>query len=152
MKPALLLFWVAAFAMATSWVHAVSVITEVTSKETQVVGFDFGITAKDLPDGRVEFRVVVSEKEGKFSSRPSTSLSTVVTKDHSSSISSAKALPLEKQGKSMVCVFTVERAALEDPSLCFVFTNPVERMVNGKLMAMPSVDMAFARLKDFGGR
>jgi hypothetical protein len=117
-----------------------------------VAGFAFDITAKDLPDGRVEFRVVISEKEGKFSSRPSTSLSKVVTKDHSSSITGARELPVEKLAKAMVCVFTVERAALEDPSLCFVFTNPVERMVNGKLMAMPSVDMAFARLKDFGGR
>jgi hypothetical protein len=129
--------------------HAKSLLSEVKPAHTEAAGFTVDITHERLADGTVKFRVTITEKGVKFSSNPSTALSTVKVTDHSSSITGSQPLPSKRQGPSMVCVFTVAKASLDDPDFCFVFTNQVERVVDGKLISMPSVDLVYARLKDF---
>ena len=138
--------------VATVPAHAMSVLYPVTPQHSTAFGLAFDISAKNLPDGTVQFRVVVSEKQGKFSSHPSTALSIVKNAEGSPSIAPVRELPSERKGDSIVCVFSVEQSALDDPSLCFVFTNHAERLIDGKLVGMPAADFAFARLKDFTKR
>ena len=138
--------------VATVPAHARSILCPVTPHAPTAFGLAFDISAKNLPNGTVQFRVVVSEKDGKFSSHPSTALSIVKSTEHSKSIAPVRELPSERKGHSIVCVFSVEQSALDDPSLCFVFTNPAEELRDGKLVGMPAADFAFARLKDFSKR
>jgi hypothetical protein len=130
-------------------VHAMSVIIPITPRNPHAVGLAFDITTTNLSDGTIKFRVVISEKERKFSSNPSTVLGIVKLTERSRSVAPVRKLSFEREGRSIVCVFSVEQSALDDPSLCFVFTNYVEQFVDGKLVSMPSADFAFARLQDF---
>ena len=149
MKATLFLHALAIWLVIVGPAHAVSVLSEVTPAHPKAAGFTLDITHKRLADGTVKFRVVISEREVKFSSKPSTTLSTVKVTDHGSSITGGQALPSERQGHLIVCVFTVAKASLDDPDFCFVFTNYVERVVDGKLISMPSADFVYAHLGDF---
>jgi hypothetical protein len=146
MKETIFLFALAVSLAVGSPVSAKSLVWEITPTNAEAAGFTVAITHERLVDGTVKFRVVISEKEATFSSKPSTALSTV---KNSSSIPGGRALPSERQGHSIVCVFTVTKDSLEDPDFCFLFTNYVERVVDGKLISMPSADFVYARLKAF---
>lgn len=149
MKATLFLLVLAIWLVTVGPAHAVSVLSEVTPAHPEAAGFTLDISHKRLADGTVKFRVAIFEKEVKFSSKPSMALHTVRVTDQGSSITGGKPLLSERQGHSIVCVFTVAKAALDDPDFCFVFTNFVERVVDGKRVSMPSADFVYARLGDF---
>lgn len=151
MKRTLLCFLTAS-AIAISSMQAASVLSEVTSDSPAAAGFSVAITSDNLPDGSVKFRVAIFEREATFSKRPSTTLSIVKVMDASKTVTPVRQLASEKQGNSIVCVFSVDKAALDDPAVSFVFTNYVERMVDGKMVPMPSADIVYARLRQFAIR
>ena len=129
-------------------VRASSVIIPVTPGDRDQNAFTFGITSKALSDGTIQFRIVVTEKKETFV-HPSTDLSTVLLTENTQEIRGIRAVAQEKRSKSIVCVFTVPEKDLADPNFCFVFTNYVEVMQNGKLVQMPAAEFFFARLKDY---
>lgn len=129
--------------------HAASVVSEVTPTKLEAAGFTFAITPERLPDGTVKFRIVVTEATAKFSCDASTALGAVEITDHSQSVRPERHLNPERNERSLVSTFSVDKAALKDRALCFVFSNYVERVIDGKKVSMPSADFVYARLKDF---
>ncbi len=57
------------------------------------------------------------------------------------SVSPVRQLASDRQAHSIVCVFSVEKASLDDPDLSFVFNHAQSRM--------PSIDFIYARLKNY---
>jgi hypothetical protein len=142
------------FALAVALVvvspgYAVSTLHEVSPDNLKAAGFTLAITHEHLADGRVNFRVVVTEDAAKFSSHTPTDLSVVERTPNTSSIRPGRKLASKREGSSLVCTFSVDRVALDDRRLCFVFTNYVEMIINGKLHHMPAAEFIYARLKDF---
>ena len=149
MKQAILSFATATFLSAVSSANAASMYYEVTPGSGEAAGFTFDITTDKLPDGTVKFRVLISEKKSKFVSF-STSLSVVNIKyggwgdPRGWSSRRVRRLAFERQANSIVCAFSVEKASMDDPHLCFVFGHMPARM--------PSMDVVYARLDIFAGR
>ena len=133
-------------------IQAASILHLLTPGHLTDSGFTFDITAKKSSEGTVQFRVLISEKGGTFTSS-ATALSIVkITRtptETSDEIELVRTLPQEKKDKSIVCVFVVEEKALEEPNLSFVFTNYVEDVIDGKRVAMPSADFFYARLSEY---
>lgn len=149
MKTTILSLVLAASLFAVSSAHAKSVLSEVTPTKTKAAGFTFDVTHERLPNGDVKFRVVVTEATAKFSNNASTDLSAVEITDHSQSIRPERRLNFIRNGHSIVCTFSVDKSALNNPSFCFVFTNYVEQVIDRKLVHMPAADCVYARLKEF---
>jgi hypothetical protein len=130
--------------------YAVSLLSEITSEASKAAGFAFDIRHNRLPDGTVHFRIIVTEETAKFSSGATVALSTVEIADRSQSIRPVRQLSSTRDGHSVVCTFSVDQAALNQPNLCFVFTNYLERLVDGKLVHFPSAHFVYARLANLG--
>lgn len=152
MKTTIFPLFVALWLVVTGALHAASVVSEVTPTKLEAAGFSFSITPERLPDGPVKFRIVVTEAAAKFSGNASTVLGAVEITDHSRSVRPKRHLNPERHEHSLVSTFSVDKAALNDRALCFVFSNYVERVINGKKVYMPSADFVYARLKDFAPR
>lgn len=127
---------------------AVSIATEIKPDDRQEKSFKFDITAKAVPGGMVEFRVVISENRLAFV-HPSTVLGIAKITPTSERIGGDHVLPQEKKGRSITCVFTVPEKSLGDPDYCFIFTNAVEAVINGKVEPMPDADIFYARLRNY---
>jgi hypothetical protein len=153
MKAPIFIFALAVSLALGSPVQAKSLLSEVTPAATKAAGFAVEVTHEKIADGTVRFRVIITEQGGTFSSAPSVALKLVKRTagggSITASITTGRELKFDKRDHFIVCIFTVTQAVLDTPDLCFVFTNGVERMVNGKLEPMPAADFVYARLKDF---
>ena len=152
MKTTIFSLFVAIWLVVSGALRAESVVSEISPTQMEAAGFTFAITPERLPDGTVKFRIVVTDAAAKFSSNASTALGVVEITDHSQSVRPKRHLNPERHEHSLVSTFSVDKAALNDRALCFVFTNYVERVINGKKVYMPSADFVYARLKDFAPR
>ena len=135
--------------VVTSSGYAEAALLEITPTNLKAGAFGFAITPKELPDGRVEFRVAITTKTENFNRQPVTDLSTVEIADRSQSIRPQRHLASERGEHSITCTFIVDRPTLNDRNFCFVFTHSTERVINGKVEFMPSATFIYARLKDF---
>ncbi len=138
---------------ATNWAAGKSSLIEVTPKKSKIAGFKLKLTAKELPDNRVEFRAVITEKEGKFSSMPKTAVSVVtVTKTSTSRterVSPKREIDHERKDNTLTCVFTVSTEELKNANLCFTLSNQAETVVDGRIRQHPSMLILYARLAAF---
>ncbi len=129
---------------------AVSTIIEVTPKDAKSSGIAFDVSCKERKDGTVKFRIEVSENGSKFSSKPAMNLSRVQRSENSESITSSKVkVKSKRKNGSFVCKFTVPKEKLKDPEFCFVFTNFVEQVIDGKVVPRPAATFYCVRLGRF---
>ncbi|HWB58036.1 MAG TPA: hypothetical protein VG733_01025 [Chthoniobacteraceae bacterium] len=133
---------------------AESVVEDVPPAKPDSGGFHFDVTAKAGANGTIDFQVVITPivtRKGKHADfvQPSTVLGVAKINPNTETISTLQQLAQQSDGKSITCVFTVQEKSLEDPDYCFIFTNYVERVVNGKVEMMPSSDIYLVRLKNF---
>jgi hypothetical protein len=144
-----------AFFISLFTARAGSVISMVEPNNPHAAGFAFDIKAKTLSGRIMRFSVKIAEDRGKFSSKPSASLSIVkISKSSKSieqSITPVQELELASAADrhSMTAVISIAEKSLADPDLYFVFMNQAESLVNGTLVAMPGADFLCVRLQDF---
>jgi hypothetical protein len=135
-------------------VRGKSLLLEVTPSDPEVFGLTVKIDSTRLEHDSVLFHVVVTGKDwGQSATKPSTSLSVVkiieTKESRSETGKTIRALPSVQEGQSLRCVFTVQKAALRDPDLCFVLGYGVKSMIHGQWVSMPSANILYAHLKKF---
>jgi hypothetical protein len=132
------------FAAGFSWLvmhsaSAVSTLSEVTPEKVNTAASPFKIRARQLRGNTVAFRIEI--KESLLSEGCSTSLSKVITTNHSEEIESIRPIEGKKGDGVFVYEFSVERTSLQDPDLSFVLTKPIS--------GYPAATFYYFRLKRF---
>ncbi|MDQ3622114.1 MAG: hypothetical protein M3463_06455 [Verrucomicrobiota bacterium] len=124
---------------------AVSVLFEITPEKPTAAGFTFDIRHEPLAHGSVKFRVAVTEVTATFRNNVPIVVGTVEISERSQRINPQRQVSVEKEGRAIVCVFSVSKASLDDPNVCFIVTNPARpTMVNGKEFQPPSAHFVYA--------
>ncbi len=131
------------FLLSMAASQAKTVLIPLTPGAAEVAGLLFESSAEKLPEGATRFRVVVTEKDGSFGRWVAASLSRVKLRNSSWSMWGWR--ELIPSGKPQVYEFTVSRKELNEPNLCFVFTNTRQ----SRAEVTPSPDIIYLPLKDF---
>ena len=98
-----------------------------------------------------EFRVSILESGSTICRNPELFLGKVIVDGSSRSIENVRKLKGKRGDQSLEVSFAAKEASTIDPDLCLIFTNFAERIVDGKVIPMPSADFHVIRLKDFAG-
>ena len=90
--------------------------------------------------------MVTARRKGAAFVHPTTKLGIA----YAGGVEGSTVVPQVWNGNSMTCTFSVpEKSVLNDPDFCFIFTNYVEDVINGKVVQMPSADFYCALLKEY---
>ena len=112
----------------------------------------FTVTTNAAPDG-IAFHLTITNKTGDIFPDSSAYMAKVVhEQDRTRSIGpAAPPIPvtLKKEPRVWTADFTIPNKQLLQPGLCFVFGELAHATMNGKLIAMPSMDFYEFKLRDF---
>jgi hypothetical protein len=139
---------------AITGAHAASTLSEVKPGRTSGV-FVFDIRSDRLPNGDIAFKVRISRREAGFPPSLELKLANVEIVQYSDeerrenprlpwrteTVRPIRNVSWDLQGRTIHCVFSVTEKELENPYLSFLVTIPAGRM--------PSIDMHYARLRNF---
>jgi len=137
--------------------HATSVELPVTPNQLDQQNYKFSVSARAATNGTA-FHVTITAKKENIAPDSETKLAVVKhPKDRHGAILATSIAPftpdaditLNKGEKTWTADFTLPRASLKTPGLCFIFSEFPHANVNGKLTAMPSVTFYEIQLKDF---